>query len=396
MSPSLSEQVLKILTDAVNAPNGVPGLVFGAVNAKGETLVAEAAGVMTLDSYFALFSVTKFITGIAAMQLVQRGKLTLDNPIENVLPEIAKIKVVANDGVTLTEPKTKITLRMLLTHTSGFGYSFFEEPLAKYMMARSDGKDEFAGTREGVLDMPLVHEPGAAWTYGVSMDWVGEAIMRVTGQTLEHYCAENIFKPLGVTEVKWRVTPENRGRLVDMYSRLPDGTIVKRDLFTHELPEPADTPRFQYGGMGAFASLPSLLRVFSALLSGDPALGLSAETLNEMFTDQFDGVRVKLGGDALNVTGTFAGRPDLTPAFVGDSSRKGFGLSWLILHDGLPNGRSPGSATWSGMANCYWALDRTKGIATIMLGQLLPFGDPAVTGAYYAAEGAVYRSIPSA
>ncbi|KZV89813.1 beta-lactamase/transpeptidase-like protein [Exidia glandulosa HHB12029] len=398
MASSLSQQVRTILSDAVNAPNGVPGLVFGAVNAKGETIVAEAAGVTTLDSYFALFSITKLITGLAAMQLVQHGKLTLDEPIAKVLPEIARVKVLAKDGVTLSDPETKITLRMLLTHTSGFGYSFFDEALSRYTKARPDGKDEFSGTREGVLDMPLVREPGTAWTYGVGMDWVGEAIMRVSGQTLEQYCGANIFSPLGITEVKWRVTPENKGRLVDMYSRLADGSVVKRELFTHELPEPEDAPRFQCGGMGAFASLASLLCLFSAILSCDPALGLSAETLDEMFTDQFDGKRVKLGADALNITGTFSGRPDLAPPLANDPSlgRIGFGLTWMILHDGLPTGRSPDSVMWDGLPNCYWGMDRAKGIATVMLAQLLPSGDPTVIGAYFEAEGAVYASLASA
>ncbi|KZV83211.1 beta-lactamase/transpeptidase-like protein [Exidia glandulosa HHB12029] len=389
MTSSLNEQVQKILSDAVNAPNGLPGLVFGAVNTKGETLVTAAAGELTTDSYVALFSVTKFIAGIAAMQLVQRGKLTLDEPIEKVLPEIADIKLLAEDGVTLTKPKNKITLRMLLTHTSGFTYSAGHPALWKYTQARADGKHENSGSKEGLIDQPLVFEPGTSWAYGTSMDWVGAAIMRVSGQTLEEYCAENIFKPLNITEVKWRVTPDIRPRLSAMYLRKPDGTIVERELFPHELPE---GPSFQSGGMGSFGSFPTVLRLLGALLAGDPALGLSAATIEEMFTDQLDGKRIKLTGEVLNKP-SLSFVPEYTPALPADPSHKGHGLSFMILHDGLPNGRSPGSAMWSGMANCYWSIDRTKGIATLIFAQIIPYFDAAVTGAYFMAEGAVYASL---
>lgn len=177
--PSLSskakETIQSTLEAACTKESGVPGLVFCAIDKKGTFLTEHAVGKhgleveqpMTLDSTFYIASCTKMITGVAAMQLVEQGKIGLDSAedIYKIAPEIKEKKVLL-DGGKLVERKGDITLRMLLSHTAGFGYSFFNERLMKYSMPA--GFDEFSGDKEDYLQQPLVNQPGSRWEYGVS------------------------------------------------------------------------------------------------------------------------------------------------------------------------------------------------------------------------------------
>ncbi|EJD40363.1 beta-lactamase/transpeptidase-like protein [Auricularia subglabra TFB-10046 SS5] len=393
---SIGAEIKKILDDAVRAPNAPPGLVFGAVDRQGQVLVAEAAGKvrlgedkpMTTDTYFAIYSVTKFITAIAAMQLVERGKLHLDKPIEKVLPEMADVPLIHPDG-SLTKPKNKVTLRMLLTHTAGFAYTPLNEALYKWSVAQAGGpKNPITSGKEGVLDLPLVFEPGTDWIYGVSLDWVGEAVMRASGQSLTEYCAENIFKPLGITDISWRLTPENKARLAGMHERKADGTVVTREHDPH-VTTPGG-PAFEGGGAGGMASLSSLLKLFAAILNkGGPIL--KPETVQEMLSDQLP--RIGVPNSVLNRP-MVSYIPGQTGSIPTDDWNKGWGLSWLIQKDGVKaTGRSPGAVEWSGLANAYYQIDPAKGVATIILAEIFPFFDQQVIKANTLAEAAVYASL---
>ena len=132
------------------------------------------------------------------MQLVEQGKIHLDEPAEKYLPELGTVKMINGDA-----PKSKITMRQLLTHTAGFSYTFFDEELNERY--KKTGIDEFSGSREGTFGMPLVREPGQEWHYSTGIDWAGQVLEAVTKQTLGEYCKKNIFDPLGCKDIQFGV-----------------------------------------------------------------------------------------------------------------------------------------------------------------------------------------------
>lgn len=266
--PLSSETVTK-LRDAVEAATydhrtGLPGTAIVIVDRSGTEIFAHAAGrrgaashdPMTLDSVFWIASCTKAVTGIACMQLVERGVLRLDDAaqIEDELcPELKSLKVLRRDG-TMEEKKVGITLRMLLTHTAGFGYSFFSERLRDWGFPA--GVDEFNGRVEEMLT-PLLFQPGEGWEYGVGIDWAGIALERATGKKLGEYMMENIFDPLGIKDMAFVPTPEMKANLAYMHYRGPDGVIQPRDhLMRMPLAVSSEEEKsrlFHSGGGGLFA-----------------------------------------------------------------------------------------------------------------------------------------------
>ncbi|EJD37014.1 beta-lactamase [Auricularia subglabra TFB-10046 SS5] len=403
---SLAADVQSILKKAVTAPNGPAGLVYGAIDAKGSTLVLEAAGLralggeepMTTDAFFALCSMTKLLTTIAAMQLVEQGKLALDDPIHAILPEIRAVGQLMPDGSVSTparpEHTEKITLRMLLTHTAGFGYAIFHPQLAAYQRA-SGGSDELSGLREGTLGLPLAHEPGTRWMYSIGVDWAGEAVSRVSGLRLGDYLKQNLFAPLGIDEeITFHLTPDQAGLLAAMHGRGEDGVLQVMDHppFVHDAP-------WESGGGGAIGTLRAYLTVLAVLLNGgvgpNGARILTEDTVKSMFINQ-----VPEGMPGLGET-IIPGRPELTyPVTTPPGVRTGWGLSFELNlastsppGDPLPSGRSAHTGAWAGLANLYYTVDPTKGVATLIMSQSVPFFDPAVTGPFLEAEKAVYASI---
>ncbi|EJD37012.1 beta-lactamase/transpeptidase-like protein [Auricularia subglabra TFB-10046 SS5] len=413
---TLAADIKTILEKAVTAPNGPAGLVYGAVDAKGNFLVCEAAGKrvlgkdepMTTDSFFPLFSTTKLLATIGALQLVEQGKLSLDEPIHTVLPEILKVNYLKPDG-TLVEPAPrawteKITLRILLSHTSGFGYGFFNSSLEKLWRQRG-GPDELNGTREGTLDTPLTFEPGTRWQYGVGIDWAGEAIARVSGLGLGEYLKQNVFAPLGVAdEITFRLTPAQAAKLVGHHQRGPDGVLRPAEHLGL-----VHNATFESAGAGALGTAGGYLTVLSALLNGgvgaNGARILKEETVKSMFVNQ-----VPDGVPGLGET-IVPARPELTnPVPTPPGMRKGWGLSFelnlvnslllfvtgFLFHfaqDPLPTGRSANSGLWAGLANLYYTVDPTKGVATMILSQSFPFFDPAVLAPLLDAEQVIYASL---
>lgn len=184
MTVSTDQQIKQSLDSVTsNSKSGVPGLVFASIDKNGEMLTQQASGrlgldsdePMTLDTVFWIASCTKMIAGIACMQLVEQGKLDLDDSqsLYKLCPELKEKKVIVDagngkkgkEGLKLVEKEKEITLRMLLDHTAGFGYTFFNEKLRDW--GRPIGYDEFTGDEKDVLEMPLVNQPGSRWEYGV-------------------------------------------------------------------------------------------------------------------------------------------------------------------------------------------------------------------------------------
>jgi CubicO group peptidase (beta-lactamase class C family) len=212
------DRVLKSTT----ARGDIPGVVAMAATREGP-VYQRAFGkralpdgpAMTADTVFWIASMTKAITSTAAMQLVEQGKLSLDRPIAEVLPELAAPQVLEGFDAA-GEPKLRparrpITLRHLITHTAGFVYDIWNPEMGRYM--EQAGAPGIISCQNAALMLPLVFDPGDRWDYGINIDWVGKAVERASGQTLGDFFAEHIFAPTGIKDTGFALTPERRARL---------------------------------------------------------------------------------------------------------------------------------------------------------------------------------------
>jgi CubicO group peptidase (beta-lactamase class C family) len=336
---------------------------------------ALAAAPMREDTVFQIASMTKAITSAAALQLVERGRLTLDAPMGDILPELAAPRVLTgfdDDNRPLTRPATRpITLRHLLTHTSGLGYSFMRAELM-YVAGASTAAP---GSRAS-YDLPLLFDPGERWEYGVSTDWAGMAIEAVTGMKLGDYLAAEITGPLGMAATRFRGAAELPADAAKIHARLPGGG------FAH-VPMVLGGGEVQSGGGGLSSTAPDYARFLRMILRGGELDGvrvLSPETITLMqANDLAPGIRAGL------MTTAF---PEMTPEFDPlPDQQSGWSLGgFLVNPEPGPAGRSPGSLHWAGIFNCYYWIDPARDRAGLILAQVAPFADPGVLGAFAALE----------
>lgn len=367
--------------------HGVPGAVAMIGNA--DTVIASAAtgsadpatsAPIAKDSIFQIASMTKAITSLAAMQLVEAGKLALDDPIGAVLPELAKPQVLTGfdaDGKPLTRPaQTPISLRHLLTHTSGLGYPFTHTD-----MARAQG--EVAPATLAAISSPLMFEPGSDWLYGVSTDYVGLAVEAASGKALGDYFEENILAPLGMVDTGFSVAADKAKRRVALLSAAEDGFMP----FPLEIGG-GDTAEFQSGGAGLYSTAADYMQFMRMILNRGELGGkrlLSEDGIAAMSRNQIGDLRA---GYMASIVPMLAKEIDNFP----DMDTK-WGLGFLINPDTGPNGRAAGSLAWAGIANCYYWIDPATGIAGLVLMQYLPFGDEGAMGVFEDLEAATYRSL---
>ncbi|CAH0022591.1 unnamed protein product [Clonostachys rhizophaga] len=410
---SLSAQSLDSLRALVDGTTvdqelGLAGVTVVVVDRDGKELFAHSSGKrglasdepMTLENIFWIASCTKMLTGVSCMQLVERGILSLDDgeQLENLCPELKTLQVLRPDG-TLEEKKKKITLRMLLTHTAGFGYTFFNERLRDWSLP--GGFDEFSGRIEDMV-MPLLFQPGEGWEYGVNIDWAGIALERVTGLKLNDYMQKNIFQPLGLTEMSMIPNKEMRSKLAYMHQREKDGKLRPRDHLQRVpiVVDLADEKKvgeiFNSGGAGMFARPQEYCKVLAVLLNDGtcPRTShqlLKKETVQEMFTNQI--------ADFPNFgrQGIPPSKPDLTNPIpdlypVAASQPQGWGLTFM-LPNSTATGRSQPTGQWAGLANLFWWCDREKGVAGMIASQVLPFADAQVLGLWGQIEMEVYKGL---
>ena len=363
--------------------------VAGAVAMIGnsETMLASAvSGVadpasakpMALDSIFQIASMTKAITSVAAMQLVERGLLPLDEPIDPLLPELARPDLLTGfdpDGQPILEPASKpITLRHLLTHTSGLGYAFTSADMAK-----AQGKVLPASIAS--ISAPLMFEPGTDWLYGVSTDWIGRAVEAASGRTLGAYMAEHVFAPLAMHDTGFAVAPEKIGRRVPLLSRQDDGLVP----FPIEIGG-GDAAEFQSGGGGLYSTAADYMRFMRMILNRGTLDGeriISADTVAAMAQNQIGPIRA---GRMESVVPLLARTYDPFPGM-----HCGWGLGFLINPETGPAGRAAGSLAWAGLPNCYFWIDPASDLAGLVLMQFLPFADQSALRILAAVESAAYR-----
>ncbi|KAK5135071.1 hypothetical protein LTR08_005596 [Meristemomyces frigidus] len=402
------EAVQKSLDSVTGDKNtGVAGLVFVAVGKDGKNIVEcasgkvgfnESRGPMTLDSVFWIASCTKILATIACLQAVEQGKLKLDSheQVYELCPELKSVQVLQDDG-SLVDKKNEITLRMLLCHTAGFGYEFFNPKLRDY--GRPVGFDMFHADERDVLTMPLVNQPGETWEYGINIDWAGLILERATGIRLDDWMQQNIMQPLGLKNVTLFPTNEMKKQLAVMHQRWPGSS--KSEERDHIYREPlrantdADKKRmFHSGGGGGFAKPVEYVQILAALLNDgkSPTTGaqiLKKETVDAMWENQMPDF-ARQGIPAAKPEHTNPS-PELYPQE--GNPPQGWGLSFMITQEAGATGRGKNTAWWAGIANLFWWCDREKGVAGMIASQVMPFGDAHVMGQWGACEAAVYSAL---
>jgi methyl acetate hydrolase len=364
----------------------IPGVVVIAGDKKGVIYrgafgaAEESANrAMTMDAIFRTASMTKAVTSVAAMQLIEAGKLALDDRADKYLPELGTVQVfesfdAATGAYKLRPPATPITVRQLFTHTSGLGYGFVSAVLNKFKPR--EGETYPVG--------PLVFDPGTAWTYGTGTDQLGKIVEKLSGQNLEDYFRTHIFTPLKMPDTSYNVAPEKHARVVNSFRRGPDGT---GPLTENRRTPPNTATRFNGGG-GLYSTVDDYLRFLRALLNGgelDGARILKAESVALMGQNHIGAVGVR----ALPSTQP-AVSSDFT--FVDDNKDK-WGLGFQITTAAVPGKRSPGSLSWGGINNTYFWVDPQRGIAGVIMMQFLPFADEKALKVYDTFERGVYQLV---
>ncbi|MCD0423707.1 beta-lactamase family protein [Rubrivivax sp. JA1024] len=369
----------------------IPGVVAIAGNSQ-EVLYQGAYGKrdlskpeqMTTDSVFWIASMTKAITAAAAMQLVEQGKLSLDEPIGKLLPDLAQPLVLDGfdaDGTPKTRPaKSPITLRQLLTHTAGFCYDMWNADMVKYM--ERHGIPGIIGCQEAALKTPLASDPGTRWEYGINIDFAGKAVEAASGMKLDAYLRDHLFAPLGMTDIGFKITDDQRKRLVAVHARGEDGSLSPIPF------EVAQEPEFHMGGGGLYGTAADYLKFTQMILNKGRGNGnqvLKPETVAMMGQNHIGDLNVT----KLNSAIAFATNDvDLYPGMT-----KKWGLSFLINTEKTPEGRSPGSLAWAGLANTYYWIDPTRDVCGVILMQVLPFADAKCLEAFAAFERGVYAGL---
>ena len=375
-----------LLDEAVR--DGDPPAIVAMVVDRDRVLFEHAAGRMRaggtseaaparLDALFRIHSMTKPITSVAALMLMDEGRLRADDPVSTYLPDYASRQVLTGlsaDGSVRTRPALgPITIRHLLTHTSGIGYGFSDPVLLPLTMRT--GKPE--------IELPLLHDPGARWTYGASTRVLGDVIERVTGGSLDAFFASRIFEPLGMRDTFFRVPDDKRARVIARYQR------ARGRLSEEPLAQVEEQP---VRGDGGLYSTARDYATFMQMLLNDGRAGgrrlLSARSMQLLRTNGIGSLTVGLQPAA------DAGRTRPFPIGAGrDTFSFGFQLA-APSTTGRPS-RSAGSMSWGGLRNTHFWIDPPAGIGAVLMTQVLPFYDDEVMTVLTTFEETIYSVLPS-
>lgn len=345
---------------------------------------AKGSGdAMTPDTVGMIASMTKAITGTAAMQLVERELLDLDAPAAEWAPYLGEVQVLeefdADGKPVMRPPKRPITLRHLLTHTAGFGYARWNELIDRHSK-QENLPNAYTGDIRGLMT-PLVFDPGDRWLYSIGIDWAGKVIEAAAGQTLGAYMKENVFDPLGMASTGYRISPDMQARLAKIHQRI-DGALEPIDLVRQQ------DPVVENGGGGLYSTVGDYSAFVQMILNEGTGNGrrlLKPETVRLMSQNHIGDCRVTM-------------LPTTDPSGSLDAEffpglEKTWGLTFMINEAPAPTGRSPQSLAWAGLANSYFWIDPAKGIAGVFLSQVFPFVDTEAHELYLDFETAVYNAL---
>lgn len=375
-----------ILSDAV-VTGDVPFVVAMSGNSKGVTWSGAAGdrapGVKaTEDTVFRIFSMTKAVGSTAAMILIDRGKLSPDTPVEEILPQFADIKILDGfDGDTprLRSADKKATVRHLATHTSGLVYEFWNADIAKYLEAT--GHPPILSGLKASLGYPLVFEPGERWDYGIGIDWLGQVVEAVDGRRIDVFCREEIFDPLGMPDTNFEVTGGMADRLAVVKARSEEGRFVDFEL------APPSNPEVYGMGHSLYSTAPDYMRFVRMFLNKGQLDGnriLSETGVETMTANHINDLRV---GMLKTVAPPVSADAEFFPGF-----EKSHSLGFMRMEEDVPDMRSAGSQAWAGVLNTHFWFDPLTDVAGLIMTQTLPFVEPRFIKLYERFERAVYAN----
>ena len=387
----LSTTLDDLLARVTTSEPGVPG-VCAVVTDRQHNVYEGAAGKRALgaaadftpDTTCAIFSTTKAITGTAALQLVEDGELDLDAPAKDYAPAIGDLEVLDgfdDDGTPRTRPPRRdITTRMLLTHTAGFGYDFFNQHYNR--LVEEHGQARVITSTHASINTPLLFDPGEQWEYGSSIDWVGQVIEAIAGKRLGEVMQERILGPLGMESTAFTMTPDMGSRLAKIHLRGDDGALTATDIVLPQEPE------VHMGGHGLYSnSLDYAMFIRMWLNDGMGPHGpvLKKETVEMAARNHLGDLKVK------RLPGVIPSLSNDVEFFPGMD--KSWALTFMLNDEEAPTGRPANSLAWAGLANLYYWIDRENGVGGFWGTQIFPFADPTSVGGYLDLESAVYSSM---
>ena len=379
-----------LLSEAA-ARGDVPGVIAMATDGKA-TIYEGAFGVrelggtrpMRIDTVCWIHSMTKAVTGACMMQLVEQGRIGIDDDCGRWVEALAKPKVLEgfdSAGKPRLRPaRGAITLRRLLTHTAGFVYDNWNADMLRYNTMTGLSRVETFARPENC--QPLSFDPGTRWHYGINIEWAGKVLEAITSGSLDSYMQKNVCGPLRMASTGYRLTPEISERLSGVHQRFEDGHLE------HVAWEPPQQPEDFLGGGGLYSTAGDYVRFIRAILNGGALDGeriLKPETVELMGRSHIGDIQG--AGIVRTVRREMSFDADLFPGM-----RTGWGLSYLINEEDVPGRRRAGSLTWAGLRNTYFWIDPRQGIGGTIMTQLLPFADPTVLRLYEAFESAIYEA----
>ena len=372
------------------ARGDVPGVVALAAGNDG-VLYEGSAGAreagaddpITPDTMMRIASMTKMVTTVAALQLVERGDLDLDAPVDTYRPDFAELQVLEGfDGDTprLRPPASRATVRQLATHTAGLAYWIWNTDIDRYEQV-AGVPNVLPGTMDA-FKAPLIADPGTRFEYGINSDWLGRVVEAVSGQSLADYIDRRITGPLGMANTTRRMTAEQRANSTPIHIRGDDGAWAATDI------DWAQDPEFWGGGHFLYSTPHDYLRFQRMLLGGGALDGvriLEPATVDEAFRNQI--------GDLDFPASMPTVHPELSADVnVGPGMKWGLGL--LLNTERQPGMRAPWSGAWAGLFNTHFWVDRESGVTGSIFSQVLPFVEPRVFQMYVDFEKALYASLP--
>ena len=375
-------EINQLLQSAVESGE-IPGVVAIVAN-RDRILYHQFFGKMDLEndldmrkeSIFSIASMTKPVTSVAVMMLYEEGKLDLDDPISQYMPRMKYLEVITSfnedDGTyTIQDTERQVTIRHLLTHTSGFGYSFSNRVLS--------GLEEKTGLAQP--ELPLLHQPGEGWTYGMGTRVLGDLVEQISGQTLTRFYRERIFEPLGMQETYYALPEEKHPLRVTRHQR-ENGVLIERS-------NPPEQQPTIFGDRGLLSTAQDYVKFLQMLLNRGTFNGkrlLAEDSVAMMTRNQIGEVVVQ------TQTGP---NPALSRPFPMGAGRDKFGLGFqeTVASQEERHLRSRGSYSWSGLANTHFWADPEKEIAAVILMQVWPFYDEECIRVYRGFEELIYQYL---
>ncbi len=336
----------------------------------------EAKDDLHTSDVFRIASMTKPVTAVAAMMLYEEGKFFLDDPVSKYIPEFKDPQILlavnkADSSYTSKPASREVSIRHLLTHTSGIGYSF-QIPDCAIIYGKAGIPDAIPGDGETLAEkmkllakMPLLHEPGEKFTYGLSTDMLGYLVEVISGKSFDAFLKERIFEPLEMTETYFYPPESAYDRIAPVYESSTEG--VKKSAVDYDLPMTNSNKNYYSGGAGLFSTALDYAKFMQMMVNGGNYNGhqiLSPKTIELMLTNQI--------------------------AHITDDWQCGLGVGISDERSFARDGRSPGSYWWSGFFSTSFWIDPSEDLTAVLMLQMVPNWNPEVHQKF---QNLVYQSI---